>query len=507
MEKDNKKIIEIIEKLSPIELKVVPYLNNEFKKIGEKSGLDEVSLLRALRFLENKGLVRIKCDEKAVIELNTNGIYYKKHNLPERRLLLLLETNNHLTLEEALKLSKLTENEFKVSLGVLKGKALVMLNNGKLSLNAKKEELVKKLFEEQLLEVLPVELDKLSPELKFALENLKKRKEIVKIQNKKVYSLELTAEGKEIAGKEIKSEFIEEVTPDIIKSENKSLKFRKYDIKTPLPRIYGGKRHFVNQSIDYARKIWTDLGFKEMTGNLAQTGFWNFDALFTAQDHPVRELQDTFYIKNVKGKITDKKVAEAVKTSHETGVEGSKGWRYKWSEEEARKVILRTHTTCLSAQTLASLRDLKNKTGKFFAIGKCFRNETLDWSHGFEFNQTEGIVIDGNVNFKNLLGYLQEFYKKMGYDKVKFVPSYFPYTEPSVEIYIWHKEKSKWLELGGAGIFRPEVVVPLLGEYIPVLAWGPGFDRTIMEYYDIKDLREMYENDIKKLRDKKGWTK
>ena len=243
-----------------------------------------------------------------------------------------------------------------------------------------------------------------------------------------------------------------------------------------------------------------------MTGCLATTSFWNFDALYTPQDHPAREMQDTFFIKNIEGKLPNKKIFDAIKNAHEKGVDGSKGWNYKWKEEEAKKVILRTHTTCLSAQTLASLKKEK-LPAKFFAVGKVFRNETLDWSHLFDFNMTEGIVIDKNANFRNLLGYLQVFFKKMGFEKTKFVPAYFPYTEPSVEIYVFHEEKKIWLELGGAGMFRPEVVIPFLDEWIPVLAWGPGFDRIIMDYYKIVDLRNFYSNNLKYLRNTKMWIK
>ncbi len=243
-----------------------------------------------------------------------------------------------------------------------------------------------------------------------------------------------------------------------------------------------------------------------MQGPLVDSSFWIFDALFTPQDHPAREMQDTFFIKGVNGKLPDKKIVSAVKKAHEQGVQGSKGWNYSWKEDDARKPVLRTHTTGLSARTLASLKE-KDLPVKFFTIGKVFRNETLDWSHGFEFYQAEGIVVDPNANFRHLLGYLKEFYKKMGFEKIKFVPSFFAYTEPSVEIQVWHPEKQIWLELGGAGIFRPEVVVPLLGKYVPVLAWGQGFDRIITDFYKIKDLREMYSNDIKSLREKKFWLK
>jgi phenylalanyl-tRNA synthetase alpha chain len=219
-------------------------------------------------------------------------------------------------------------------------------------------------------------------------------------------------------------------------------------------------------------------------------------------------MHDTFYIKDASARLQEK-IVKRVKEAHEKGVQGSKGWRYSWNEEEAKKVILRTHTTALSAHMLAALSSLAKTElkGKYFAIGKCFRNETVDWGHLFEFNQTEGIVIDTNANFRHLLGYLKLFFQKMGFDEVKFYPSYFPYTEPSLEVYGYNKARGEWMEIGGAGIFRPEVVVPLLGKYIPVLAWGPGFDRALMEYYGIKDIRQLYQNDITMLREIKFWIK
>jgi len=168
--------------------------------------------------------------------------------------------------------------------------------------------------------------------------------------------------------------------------------------------------------------------------------------------------------------------------------------------------VLRTHTTILSAKTLSQLKKA-DLPAKFFALGKNFRNEALDWKHLFEFNQTEGIVIDKNANFRHLLGYLKEFFKKMGFAKARFRPAYFPYTEPSVEIDVFHPVKKEWVELGGAGMFRPEVVVPLLGENIPVLAWGPGFDRLILDNYNITDIRDLYKNDLKQLREMRAWLK
>ena len=379
---ENSDLTGIIDKLSPIERKILPFISLSLKKIKDKSGLDEVSVMRALTFLESKGIIKLKTEIKTIIDLGTNGIYYKKNSLPERRLLITLEENNHLQMEEAKKLSKLSDNEFKAALGVLRKKALINLTNGKMSLNATKEELVKKTLEEQFLEALPIEKSSLSPELSYGLQQLKDRKDIIEVREEKSIKIELSNLGKQLSGMEIKSDLLEEVNSQVIADWNKNKKFRHYDIQARVPEIFGGKKHFVNQSIEYAKRVWADLGFKEMTGTITDTSFWNFDALFTAQDHPVRELHDTFFLKDIEGKLPDKEIMKRVKESHESGVLGSKGWQYKWKEEDAKRPILRTHTTLLSTHTLARLKQ-SQIPGKFFSIGKCFRNETVDWSHRF----------------------------------------------------------------------------------------------------------------------------
>lgn len=513
MEKEDE-IQGIAESLSPNERAVIPHLKEKsVDKIAEKTGLSKAAVLRSLEFLGNKGIIKMRFSSKKIVELGINGILYKQKGLPERRLISVIKEKKTISLKDAQTQSRLSDNEFRAALGALKKKALVNLVNGKIMLGGKIAEISKKTLEEHLLDELPIGFESLKPEQKFAVESLKSRKDIIDIKAKSDAHFSLTGLGKKIAGANLPTgeSMIELLTPEILGSGMwRGKKFRRYDIKSPVPEIYGGKRHFVNQAIDYGRKIWIELGFKEMTGTLCQTGFWNFDALFTAQDHPVREIHDTFYINGIRAKTPAKKLVLDVKRAHEKGISGSRGWNYKWDEGEPKRVLLRTHTTCLSAHTLARLAELKGKENlheKFFSIGKCFRNETIDWSHSLEFNQTEGIVIDKNANFRNLLGYLKEFFRRMGFESIKFVPSYFPYTEPSVEIRAYHPERKMWLELGGAGIFRPEVVVPLLGKWIPVLAWGPGFDRMIMDYYEIKDLRELYENNLVKLREKKFWVK
>jgi len=499
----------LIESLSLHEKKVLPLLEErQISEICKKSNLDMVSVLRTLDYLENKGIVKVNTEKIKIIDVGVNGALYRKKGLPERRLLQLLDQKRILSIQEAQKDSGLSPDEFKASLGALKKKALIEMKNGKLVLNASKEEIAKKSLEELFIESLPINEKDLTPEQNFSLKSLMKRKDLILIEEKKKIDLEVTDLGREVMNsKELGKELIEQITPEILRSEKnwKGKKFRRYDLSVPVPKINGGKRHFVNSAIDYIKKIWTEMGFVEENGNMIQSSFWNFDALFQPQDHPARELADTFFI-DKNAELPDKKVVAKVKEAHEKGIDGSKGWNYSWNEDISKQLVLRTHTTAVSSQTLYNL-DEKDLPMKLFAVGKCFRNETVDWCHGFEFYQTEGVVIDPNANFRHLLGYLKQFYKKMGYDKIRFRPAYFPYTEPSVEVDVWHEERKVWLELGGAGMMRPEVSVALLGKNIPILAWGQGVDRIIMDYYKIKDLRELYKNNITQLRKTKTWMK
>jgi phenylalanyl-tRNA synthetase alpha chain len=510
MDIEAKKII--VESLSPIERKLIPLLaeNSIPADSLANEDIDKTTILRAAEYLKKKKLVEIEGSEGERIELGVFGVHYQKNHLPERVLLNTIDKEKEVMIKDIKKKTGLNDNEAKVALGTLKKKALIDLKDGKLMLNAKPEEVSKRFMEEVFLGSLPRELSSLEPEEKFALENLRKRKEIVEIVQNKETSIKLTSDGLEIQKEKLDIELLEQLTPQILKGNGfKNKKFRRYDLTAGVPRIYGGKRHFVNQAMDHAKSIWLEMGFKEMSGNNVESGFWVFDSLFTAQDHPVREMQDTFYLKNAKAKLPDKKIVDAVKKAHEGGIDGSSGWNQEWKEEGAKKVLLRTHTTSLSARKLMEIgKDLENNVPvKYFALDKCFRNETVDWSHGFEFIQTEGIVIDENANFKQLIGYLTEFYKKMGYEKVRVRPAYFAYTEPSLEVDVFHPVHKKWVELGGAGMFRPEVTIPMFGRHIPVLAWGQGMDRIIMEYFGITDLRDMFKNDINQLREMKFWRR
>jgi len=505
----------LLETLHPLEYKILPLLGrqNTLSGLVDVSGLSQVEVMRALQWLENKEIIRLKVECVELVSLDNNGKEYLKNGLPEKRFLKSIRAKP-LGMDDIRKTARLENQELNACIGMLKSKAAIIIDNNKISITENGSKFIdKESLEEKFLNKLSkndLDISKITPEERFAYDIFIKRKRIIKTTLVKERKAELTELGKKLSKMKIdRTGVIDSLTPGMLKTGKwKGNRFRRYDVKINVPNIYGGKKHFVNQAIDYVKKVWLEMGFTEMEGNLLQTSFWNFDTLFTAQDHPVREMQDTFFISNPKiGKLPNPGLVNSVKDMHEHGGDiGSSGWRCEWDKGEALLNVLRTHTTVLSVQTIANLKE-SDYPAKFFAVGKCFRNEAVDWSHLFELTQTEGIVIDPDANLRNLLGYLKEFFKKMGFPKARFRPAFFPYTEPSVEVDVYHPVRKTWVELGGAGIFRPEVVVPLLGKDVPVLAWGLGLERLISENFNINDIRDLYKNDLKQIREMKAWMR
>ncbi|MFP3950389.1 MAG: phenylalanine--tRNA ligase subunit alpha [Candidatus Micrarchaeia archaeon] len=315
---------------------------------------------------------------------------------------------------------------------------------------------------------------------------LMKRKLLEK-QTKKEFSITLTEKGEEEAEKvgELKEELGELTHEMLLEGSWKGGEFKPY-VLAPTEDAPMGKVHPLTRMVRRVKRVFLDMGFEEMEGDMVESSFWNFDALFQPQDHPARELADTFYLEG-KETLPKEGLVEKVKKSHE------EGWKYSWSREEAKKRVLRTHTTALSARHLHKLK--KGEAKKYFAVGRVFRNEATDFKHLAEFHQVEGIVAWEGATFRDLLGLLKEFYKRFGFEKIRFRPSYFPYTEPSVEVEVFFEERGEWMELGGAGIFRPEMTKPLCDVY-PVLAWGLSLERPMMLMEGLKDIRTFYKNDL-----------
>ena len=310
------------------------------------------------------------------------------------------------------------------------------------------------------------------------------------------YAIATTPEGLAAArkGLDLRGETGTLTREQILSGAWKTVNLRRYDVSKLPKKVYPGKIHPYQRIIGEMREILLEMGFEELCGDIVQQCFWNFDALFQPQDHPAREMQDTFYLKET---IPLPEGYEKVKAMHISGGEtSSTGWGGVWKEGKAEQCVLRTHTTCLSIQHLAQH---KNPPIKAFAVGRVYRRESIDTTHLAEFEQLEGIVMDEGVTFGNLLGILREFYNRMGFESVRFKPSYYPYTEPSLdaEVYI---DGIGWIEMGGAGVFREEVTVPI-GINYPVLAWGLGVSRIAMLRLGLKDLRLLHKSDVAFLRE------
>ncbi len=310
------------------------------------------------------------------------------------------------------------------------------------------------------------------------------------------YAINITPAGLALVkqGLDLRGESGTLTRDQIISGEWKDLNLRKYDVSKLPKKAYPGKIHPYQRIIGEMREILLEMGFTELYGGIVQQSYWNFDALFQPQDHPAREMQDTFYLNET---LPLPKGYEKVKAMHECGGEtSSTGWGGVWKEEKAEQCVLRTHTTSVSIQYLANN---PNPPIKAFCVGRVYRRETIDTTHLAEFEQLEGIVMDENVSFGNLLGILREFYNRMGFESVRFKPSFYPYTEPSLdaEVYV---DGIGWIEMGGAGVFREEVTAPI-GITYPVLAWGLGVSRIAMLRLGLKDLRLLHKSDVAFLRE------
>jgi phenylalanyl-tRNA synthetase alpha chain len=312
-------------------------------------------------------------------------------------------------------------------------------------------------------------------------------------------TVSITEAGRMAAASKEVEDSLDRLTPEILASGGwRGKRLRPIDVEAKAPLLYPGRRHPVRDFIKEVRETYISMGFTELEGNSVHPAFWNFDALFIPQDHPGREMQDTFYLEGLSDmELSRRGVVAHVAATHENGWKtGSRGWGYAWRIEEARRLVLRTHNTVL---TVRALSESGERDTRVFAVSKVYRNENLDYKHLTEFHQMDGIIVGEGLNVRHLMGFLGEFYKKLGMKRVKLWPTYFPYTEPSLEVVGYSEAAKAWIELSGSGIFRPEVTIPL-GVKVPVLAWGPGIERLMLMRFGLDDMRALYGSDLDWLR-------
>ena len=275
----------------------------------------------------------------------------------------------------------------------------------------------------------------------------------------------------------------------ILSGQWQQVALKPYDIHAEVPDVAYGRPAILTQCIQRIRDIFLNMGFDEMSGCIVESAFWNFDALFTPQDHPAREVQDTFYLANPQTVALpeDADLIQRVRQVHETHYGG------QWREAEASRAILRAHTTTSTARRLYQLQ---GRDGKYFSIDRVFRNETVDRTHLAEFHQIEGVVIGELLSVRTLMGYLTYFYERLGFQDLKFKPTYNPYTEPSLEVLAYHPPSGGYIEVGNSGLFRQEMLAPLGCGHKSTVAWGLGLERIAMLLYDVEKLSDLIGPDI-----------
>ncbi len=466
--------------LHPIELKLLKSLlekqNLSPEELCEKTGLTIDQVRRGIEWLKFKNLVQVNESEKNFLTLGKSGNEALEKGFPERQLVNYLKILFGFSCEISEAQNQL-KNEFSPAIANAKKNGWIEIYKDRILLkgyhDATPEEKILKLIASRGGEL---SLDEIKD--KEGLDSLKKRPNFLILTLRKYVAVNLTEKGIDVTKN----------TPDAILDSNIA---RAIDVEAAAPIVFAARSHPLQDVISEVREIFVGLGFTEVIGKQVQSSFWNFDALFTPQDHPAREMQDTFYIKNLKARTfaTKNQISEVSKI-HE------KGWKYYWKQDEAKRLVLRTHTTCI---TIKALADTKPDEARLFSVGRVFRNEKVSYKHLVEFNQVEGVVVGNNVTLRDLMGLQKEFYLKMGMKKVKFWPTFFPYTEPSLQSMVYNEKLGKWVELFGMGIFRLEVTKPL-GIKNPVLAWGGGIERIAMLRYELEDVRDLYNNNLDWLR-------
>jgi phenylalanyl-tRNA synthetase alpha chain len=482
------------------------------EQLIDACGFPDTAVMRNALTLQEKNLIAIHADYQSIIKLTAEGEQYAKNGLPERNLIkTVAELGGSADLQKAAKQAKIEPQFIQIALGWAIRKKWATFTPQKNTIHITEtlihQSIIPEGCDETLLKYLndkkQATLDDLSNELKAATEQLKKRK-LLTVEPKTKRILQTTPEGKKAqAENKTTQQEITQLTPElIITGKWHTTKLQKYNIQAPVAKTWLGKKHPYLSFLDEVRSKLVTLGFKEMTGTCVETSFFNFDALYTPQDHPAREASDIYYIKDPQyGDISNHATTvQHVKETHENGWKtGSTGWQYKYSLLTAQRLLLRGHGTCLSARTLED-KNLEIPS-KYFSIARVYRPEVVDKTHLSEFNQVEGIIVDENLTLQDLLGVLGKFAMEIaGADKVRFKPDYFPFTEPSVELSAY-KEGYGWVEFGGSGIFRPEVTLPL-GVKAPVIAWGLGVDRLFMMRAGIDDIRMIFSQDLDWLRKK-----
>lgn len=505
---------ETVERLHPLEISVLIAFREKDRysneALAKASGLPLNQLRTAVEWLLLKGL--ISSHETGIEEtasLTALGRDIAENGFPESRMMAALAARPEgipvKDLPEACGMDQATAGS---TMGSLKKNGAISIDRG--LAKAAESCLAERLEERRRIFTKLAGLgranaadlsDEEMAEIRAGFKKRSPEKGFFRIEERPLTDYEVTDSGRELLPHLKVRTVINQITPQILASGKwREAELRKYDISLNAPKLTIGKKHPYRQFIEGVRGKLVGLGFKEMSGPLVESEFWDMDALFMPQFHSARNIHDVYFVKSRDKADISEPFLSNVKAAHENGERfGSRGWGYAFDMDRTRRLILRSQGTAISARTLSSS---PNNPGKYFAVARCFRYDQIDATHGTDFFQVEGIAVDEDINFRKLLGLLKLFAKEIAQtEEIVFKPAYFPFTEPSVEMHGKHPTLG-WIELGGAGIFRKEVTLPL-GVKAPVIAWGLGIDRMAMVSLGISDIRQLFSHDLEFIRDSK----
>lgn len=503
-------MIEQEARLSPHEAAVIAaFMGSDaaltLEEIAENGKIDVAQARSAVERLKLKAaLIQTGETQHTRVALTEAGQTYAVEQLPEMRLVATLRQEGSILINQLQQREDMSRAEAGGAFGALRKAGVLHLHDGYATL-ADDAELASFVSQQALLAQIHAvgEVDRttLSPQEHAWLQE-KRLRDLVKLTTTKVRTYQLTAAGVALQQEAAQAkDEISRLSPTMLQDGSwQGKRFRPYNIGLP-PRLVAGARNPYRRFLDKTKQTLLGLGFEEMRGSLVENEFWNMDALFMPQFHPARDIHDAYYvaapthsqgISEATDELAESYLSNVAATHEGHGASGSHGWGYCFDKERTRRLVLRSQGTALSVRQLANS---PNIPGKYFSMARCFRYDAVDATHAPDFIQIEGIILSENMTLRHLLGMLMIFAREVAQaEEIKAVPAYFPYTEPSVEVHMKHPELG-WIELGGSGIFRPEVTEPL-GINVPVIAWGLGLDRMAMMALGERDIRNLFTNNL-----------